>query len=204
MRVGFSGGGGVNATQTWRRFLLMHRKLFPPHWQCFPRGCYYWVTACKVFSLPESLPLFVQMGSGSLGTLWLRIKGGERRFTEFATLPIIQMILNANYPPRLCREQPVTQDVARVCQPRRRLYHFGAEGFNIDQTVAGQLQTICHNVLFAPLKKHTKLPNTHLKTPGKMQVRTPETASFRTASKHQWNENEKKKLWMFVSNKMVV
>lgn len=33
---------------------------------------------------------------------------------EFATLPIIQMILNANYPPRLCREQPVTQDADRV------------------------------------------------------------------------------------------
>lgn len=25
-----------DATQTWRRFLLMHRKLFPPHRQCLP------------------------------------------------------------------------------------------------------------------------------------------------------------------------
>lgn len=31
-------GGSVAATQTWRRFLLMHRKLFPPHRQCLPRG----------------------------------------------------------------------------------------------------------------------------------------------------------------------
>jgi len=40
---------------------------------------------------------------------------------EFATLPIIQMILNANYPPQLCRERPVTQDVAGVCRALRSL-----------------------------------------------------------------------------------
>lgn len=98
----------------------MHRKLFPPHRQCLPRGCYCQLIACKVVSpslflpLCQSLPLSVQMGYGSWGTLWRRIKGGEQRLMEFATLPIIQMILNANYPPRLCREQPVTQDADRV------------------------------------------------------------------------------------------
>lgn len=67
-------------------------------------------------SLPQTLPVSVQMGCGSWGTLWRGIKAGERRLTEFATLPIIQMILNANYPPQLCRERPVTQDAARVCR----------------------------------------------------------------------------------------
>lgn len=111
----------------------MHRKLFPPHRQCLPQGCYCQLTACKVVSLslrhPLSLSLSsfrslnlslsVQMGYGSWGTLWRGIKGRERRLTEFATLPIIQMILNANYPPQLCREQPVTQDAARVCRALR-------------------------------------------------------------------------------------
>lgn len=55
----------------------------------------------------------VQMGCGSWATLWLGIKGRKQRLSEFATLPIIQMILNANYPPY--REWPVTQAVACLC-----------------------------------------------------------------------------------------
>lgn len=55
------------------------------------------------------------MGCGSWGTLWHGIKGRKQRLSEFATLPIIQMIRNANYPPWLSREWPVTQDVARLC-----------------------------------------------------------------------------------------
>lgn len=127
-------GGGLAATQTWRRFLLMHRKLFPPHRQCLPGGCYCQLTACKVvspsltvslcvdlsLSLRLSLLLSVKMGYGSWRTLWCRIKAWEQNLMEFATLPIIQMILNANYPPRLCREWPVTQDAARVCRALRR------------------------------------------------------------------------------------
>lgn len=81
-------------------------------------------------SLPLSLSPFLSLsawiapsrcanGARVLGNLWRGIKGGEQRLTEFATLPIIQMILNANYPPQLCREQPVSQDVAGVCRASR-------------------------------------------------------------------------------------
>lgn len=46
---------------------------------------------------------------------------------EFATLPITQMILNDNYPPKFCREPPVTQDAAGVCRAlRSRRYKFAS------------------------------------------------------------------------------
>lgn len=56
-----AGGGGLAATQTWRRFLLMHRKLFPPHRQCLPQGCYCQLTACKVVSPSLSISLTVSL-----------------------------------------------------------------------------------------------------------------------------------------------
>lgn len=39
----------------------MHRKLFPPHRQCLPWGCYCQLTACKVVSLLLSLSLGVTL-----------------------------------------------------------------------------------------------------------------------------------------------
>lgn len=51
-----------------------------------------------------------------LGNFVHGIKGRKQRLSEFATFPIIQMILNANYPPWLYRERPVTQNVACLCR----------------------------------------------------------------------------------------
>lgn len=81
------------------------------------------------------------MGCESWGTLWHRIKGRKQCLSEFATLPIIQMILNANYPLWLRREWPVTQDVACLCWALSQKFpNGGAEACNIVQFVAGQVE----------------------------------------------------------------
>lgn len=100
-RKGWCWGG--SSTQTWRRALLMHRELFPPHHQYPPRGRCCQLPACKVVHLPHCVRFPLPLWAVGLQVLVNSVVWNQRwgaHPVDFATLPIIQMFLNATCPVR--------------------------------------------------------------------------------------------------------